>query len=105
MNEKTERLCIPPEYSVLEAIKVLDETHERIVLIVQDGILQGVLTDSDVRKWILKSGDMAEKVTAVMTKKPICILEGEDSHAMTLMERHGIDAIPVTDKGGSAVPL
>ena len=50
MNEKTAKLCIPPTFSILEAIKVLDETHERIVLIVEGGILLGVLTDSDVRK-------------------------------------------------------
>jgi len=97
MNEKTARLCISPEYTILEAIKVLDETHERIVLIVEDGILLGVLTDSDVRKWILKSQDMTEKVTAAMTADPITVTEAEIGRALSLMEQYGIDAIPVID--------
>ena len=42
--DKLETLCISPECSILEAIKVLDETHERIVLIVEDRKLLGVLT-------------------------------------------------------------
>ena len=37
MDEKTAKLCISPDCSILEAIRVLDETHERIVLIVEGG--------------------------------------------------------------------
>lgn len=105
MNNKITNLCIPPEYSILEAIKVLDETHERIVLIVQEEMLLGVLTDSDVRKCILKKQDMTEKVTSVMTKNPVCVTEEEVFRAMSLMERHGIDAIPVISRCGILLDL
>lgn len=100
MNEKIEKLCIPPAYSVLEAIKVLDETHERIVLIAREEVLLGVLTDSDVRKWILKNGDMSEKVTAVMTAHPVCVMQDRLEEAAGLMEQLGIDAVPVLDEKG-----
>ena len=105
MDEKTAKLCISPDCSILEAIRVLDETHERIVLIVEGGRLLGVLTDSDVRKWILKSGEMSEKVTAAMTKEPVCVKEEERRRAGALMERYGIDAIPVLDDGGMLTDL
>lgn len=105
MDDKTARLCISPECSILEAIKVLDETHERIVLIVREEKLLGVLTDSDVRKLILKNQDMSESVTAAMTQNPICVTQ-EDAHcAMNLMERYGIDAIPLLDKDGTVLDL
>lgn len=105
MDDKTAKLCITPEYSILEAIKVLDETHERIVLIVENERLLGVLTDSDVRKWILKSQDMTRKVTEAMTAHPICVTESEAKTAMKLMERHGIDAIPVINEEGRLLDL
>ena len=105
MDDKTAKLCITPEHSILEAIKVLDDTHERIVLIVEDGRLLGVLTDSDVRKWILKGRDMTQKVTEAMTAHPICVLEEETQIAMKLMEQHGIDAIPVIDEEGRLLDL
>ena len=105
MNDKTAKLCIPPTCSILEAIKVLDETHERIVLIEEDDILLGVLTDSDVRKWILKNGDMAEKVTEVMTRQPISVTWENRGLAVRLMQRHGIDAIPVLDGGGRLLDI
>ncbi|WWR15459.1 nucleotidyltransferase family protein [Lachnospiraceae bacterium JLR.KK008] len=103
--DKLETLCISPECSILEAIKVLDETHERIVLIVEDRKLLGVLTDSDVRKLILKSQDMTETVTAAMTKKPVCVTEEDAHRAVSLMERYGIDAIPVIDRSGMLLDL
>lgn len=100
MNEKIVKLCIPPTYSVLEAIKVLDDTHERIVLVVENEKLLGVLTDSDVRKWILKSRDMTEKVTSAMTAHPICVTKDRMCEAAGMMEQRGIDAIPVVDENG-----
>ncbi len=105
MDEKTAKLCISPDCSILEAIRVLDETHERIVLIAENERLLGVLTDSDVRKWILKSGEMTEKVTAAMTTKPVCVTQKERSRAGGLMERYGIDAIPVLDDQGMLTDL
>lgn len=105
MDDKTVKLCITPEYSILEAIKVLDDTHERIVLIVEDGRLLGVLTDSDVRKWILKSRDMTRKVTEAMTVHPICVSSEETQTAVKLMEQYGIDAIPVIDEEGRLLDL
>lgn len=100
MDDKIARLCIPPSYTVLEAIKVLDDTHERIILIVEEDKLLGVLTDSDIRKWILKSRDMTEKVTAVMTTQPVCVTKNKVCEAADMMERRGIDAIPVIDENG-----
>lgn len=98
MNDKTGRLCVTTEYSILDAIKVLDETHERIVLIVEEDRLLGVLTDSDVRKSILRGQDMSEKVTEIMTTNPICVTPGTADSAVEIMERHGIDAVPVIDE-------
>lgn len=105
MNEKIRNLCILPEHSVLDAIKVLDETHERIVLIVENELLLGVLTDSDVRKWILKNGDMTERVTAAMTADPVCVTKEHQEEAYTFMEQRGIDAVPVIDEGGRLLDL
>lgn len=105
MNEKIRNLCISPAYSVLDAIKVLDETHERIVLIVENEILLGVLTDSDVRKWILKNGDMTEEVTAAMTAQPVCVTQEELHEAAYMMEQRGIDAVPVIDRKGQLIDL
>lgn len=100
MDEKIAKLCISPNYTMLEAIRVLDDTHERIVLVVEAEKLLGVLTDSDVRKWILKSRDMTEKVTSAMTEKPVCVTRDRMGEAADLMAQRGIDAVPVIDQDG-----
>ena len=42
MDEKVAKLCVAPECSILDAIKVLDETHERILLVVEKQRLLGI---------------------------------------------------------------
>lgn len=105
MNEKIKSLCISPACSILDAIRVLDETHERIVLVAKDGLLLGVVTDSDVRKWILKSSDFTGKVDRIMTAHPICVTEEERSEAVRIMEQKNVDAVPVVDKAGRLLDL
>ena len=105
MTEKIGKLCVSPECPVLDAIKVLDETHERILLIEKDGFLKGVLTDSDVRKWLIKNGDLSVAVESVMTKDPIIVTEDNLADVHSIMEKKGIDAIPLVDQDGKVVDL
>ena len=52
---KVEQFCIEGELTVLEAMKKLDETGQRILFYAPEGVLKGVVTDGDIRKFILKA--------------------------------------------------
>ena len=55
---KIEELFVDPRATVLETMKKLDETGQRILFIAPDGVLQAVVTDGDIRKFLLRGGTL-----------------------------------------------
>lgn len=102
--EEYQELCITTEYSVMDAIKVLDQTHERIVMILDGGKLVGILTDSDVRRAILDNKDLSQSVINAMNPNPCIVFEDEGMDARheaeKLMELRNLDAVPIVDIQG-----
>ena len=46
---RVEELFLAPDATVLEALRKLDETGQRILFIAPEGRLQAALTDGDIR--------------------------------------------------------
>lgn len=85
--------------TIRETIKKLDEASKKIILIVDEtATLIGVVTDGDIRRWILKNGNLDEKVSAIMNTSPKFVYEGEEDKAFDVMKAKFIDAIPVLDR-------
>ena len=53
---KVEELFIAPTATVLETLRKLDETGQRILFIAPEGHLKAVITDGDIRKFFLRGG-------------------------------------------------
>ena len=59
--------------------------------------LVGCVTDGDIRRWILKTGELSASVEDVMKKTPIYIKESERNKAQQIMLEKTITALPVVD--------
>ena len=55
---KVEELFIDENATVLDSMKKLDETGQRILFIAPEGKLQAVVTDGDLRKFLLRGGTL-----------------------------------------------
>lgn len=88
-------LFIHKDLPIKEAIKKLDETAKKILLVAENNKLIGVLNDGDIRRWILKSGDLSDPVSFIMIKEPKYILEDELVNAKKLFQEYSVEAIPV----------
>ena len=53
---KVEELFIEPTATVLETLRKLDKTGQRILFIAPEGKLKAVITDGDIRKFFLRGG-------------------------------------------------
>lgn len=95
MNLK--ELIINEDISIHEAIKKLDSNAKRILLVLDKTKLIGVLTDGDIRRWILKNGDLNNKVKDIMNKNPIFLNIKDKIKAKELMKEYFIEAIPLVD--------
>lgn len=102
---KLEDLFISKELTIKDSILKLDETAKKILLVVEGKELLGIVTDGDIRRWILKNGDLNEQVTMIMNISPKFIYESEANHAKEILKEKMIEAIPVINDKKEVVDI
>lgn len=97
--KKISQLLVRPGDTIKHALKKMDEVGSKIVFVTDSGnILQGALSDGDVRRWILKGGRISAKASQVMTRTPRYLAEAhtqEEARALVVTER--IECVPVVN--------
>ncbi|MFZ5969485.1 MAG: nucleotidyltransferase family protein [Bacillota bacterium] len=96
---------IDEEITIKEAIKKLDEAGKKIILITKDAVLKGVITDGDIRRWILSNGDFTRKAKEIMNHNPVYLVCGEEHKAEDIMKRKFIEAIPIVNEEKEVVNI
>lgn len=85
--------------SITEALKKIDENALGVLFIVDSGKkLIGALSDGDIRRWLIKTGDLKASAAQAMNKNPKYVLEKAEEDSTRLMEENCITAIPVVDE-------
>jgi dTDP-glucose pyrophosphorylase len=105
MSEDAMNVQVSPDIPVKAALKRMDDAARKILFVVkEDRVLTGVVTDGDVRRWILAGRSLEEPVSAVMNAEPVTLREGFDAtEARDVMVDHVIESIPVIDDAGRVV--
>ena len=88
--------------SLLEALRTIESVDEKVALVVShDGLLLGVVTDGDVRRYLIKGGSLADPVTAVMNTMPTVAQANWDrSSLLVLMRAKSLRHVPVVNDDG-----
>ena len=97
---KLDELLIEEDRTVLEAMRRLDETGHRILFVAPEGRLKAVVTDSDVRRYILRGGALTGPVREMANYRPKSVTVEERGSARRLLLQYSIDALPVLDRRG-----
>ena len=100
-----EQLCITKEISIKQAIEQIDDSGRKILLVIEDSKLAAVVTDGDIRRWILKNGDLSCSVKNIMNINPVYINQHEISKAKNIMKKKYIEAIPVVNDKHNVVDI
>lgn len=100
-----EELYIQPELTVLDAMKKLDETGRRILFIAPEGKLQAVVTDGDLRKLILRGGQLTDPVQKAANYHPCSLPLARRGEARRILKEKVIDALPLLDESGQIVDV
>jgi dTDP-glucose pyrophosphorylase len=93
-------LLISPDISIKDALKKLDQTAEKILLVVNEKKqLIGALTDGDIRRGILSGIQLDETIEKIYNANPIFISKDDyqiDKLKKILLEKK-IELIPIVD--------
>lgn len=60
-----------------------------------DRKLIGAITDGDIRRWLIKTGNLQEQISRLMNRNPKSVYRREVASAQDVMRRYSITALPV----------
>ena len=94
-------VTLPPHTTIQAAAQVMCEHRVSSVVIVQDGVLFGLITDRDLRNRVIAAGlDTSRPIMEIATLAPMTIdLQSPAFDALLMMARHNIHHVPVMDQG------
>jgi CBS domain-containing protein len=101
-----EPLCVEPQASVREVLRLLKEHRRGALLVCREGILAGIFTERDALRLLAANGDLDDPVERHMTSDPVTLGE-EDSlgTAVLRMSADGYRRVPMVDEEGRPVGI
>ena len=93
--------------SIRQVTEIVNKNRVGIVLVVDnDGVLLGTITDGDIRRAILAGVDFSGKATKIMCDKPVVARAGVRPEMIrTMMEEYRLHHIPIVDERRRPVEL
>ncbi len=93
------------DMTIVDAMEMIDKNASGVLFIVKDKKLVGCLTDGDIRRWLIKTGDLSTVVTNAMTKHPMSITQQDIKDAFDVMRNVHITALPVLNQNDEIIDV
>lgn len=106
-TENWRKALLPTQASLQQAIRCLDESGLQIALVVsENGLMVGTLTDGDVRRGLLRGLELASPVEGIIHRDPLVVPPqwGRDT-VLQLMQANKVHQLPVVDEQRRVVGL
>ncbi|MBR4571080.1 MAG: nucleotidyltransferase family protein [Candidatus Riflebacteria bacterium] len=93
------RILIYPNTSIIDTLKVIDDTAVEIALVVDENKhLIGTVTDGDIRRGLIKGSSLNEPINSLMNPSPITAgLNTTDDELLFMMTNRSIKHMPIVD--------
>lgn len=100
-TEQLNQFLTLPDGTVVEAMEKIDINGKGIIFVVnQNRKLLGVLTDGDIRRWLIKTGDLNVSVSRIMNQNPRAVYRKDIGTARECLIKYSINALPVLSAKG-----
>ena len=98
-NNSWEKLKIGMNSSIGDAIKKLNQTGTKIVLVVSEkDLLEGTISDGDIRRGLLKGISIEDSIKLILHSKPLVVPANmKRDMVLQLMTANKIQQIPIVD--------
>lgn len=96
-------IFIKPNATIKEAMEFMDKTTDKVLLVVDDEqILIGTLTDGDIRRYILRSGNLTGIIQNVYNTNSIFVFQDDFDleKVKRILTKNKIELIPILERNG-----
>lgn len=91
--------------SVFDTMKKIDAGAHGIAFVCRGLKLCAVVTDGDIRRYILSGGSLDRPVYEIAHKMPVYLTKEREGQAGEVMRRHSITAVPIVDDAGEILKI
>lgn len=101
-RQRVERISIRLDQSILDALRQMDETYHRLLLVFDaDGSFQTILSIGDIQRAIIRKRPLDARVSDIVRKHPMLARSDQPAQEIrALMLEHRIECMPVVDSAG-----
>lgn len=96
---------VTEDKSVLEVMKIIDNNARGIAFICKDGYLLGAVTDGDIRRYILKKGELEAPIKNIANYNPIFVTNKDSIDYSAYMKKRFITALPIVNKSNKLMTI
>lgn len=96
---------IDEEKTIVEAMKQLDKVAKKVLFVFREKKFVAALTDGDIRRWILKKGNLDCKVKDIANYNPKFIYSQDKALSREYIKKYSIEAIPIVDKDMNIISI
>jgi len=104
--QEFKKAIVTSSAKINDAIKSLNSSELKIVLVIEKNKLIGTIVDGDIRRGLLKGVSLKDDIKKIINKKPVIIQANvKKKAAIHLMKEHEIQHIPSVDKKNNIIGL
>ena len=97
-REQIKKFTAEDSLTLVEAMRKIDHNAKGILFVInKNGTLNGSVTDGDIRRAVIKTGNLQLKLSAIMNSHPKVVMQGETQKAINLLKKYELNAIAVVD--------
>lgn len=96
---------IDEDTSMIEAMSQLDLVAKKILFVTKNDKFVATITDGDIRRWILKKGNLDAKVRNIANYSPKIMLIDDKNKAKEYMKINEIEALPILDNDNNIISI
>ena len=96
-KERIDKLCGEKTLKVVEAMEKIDTNAHGLIFILDENKLIGVVSDGDIRRWLIKTGDLQAEIKQFMNLSPMYFSSHDRKNALKIMKSKKIHVAPIVD--------
>jgi dTDP-glucose pyrophosphorylase len=105
MKKKLESYIITGQLPVIKAMAAINENAKGIAFVCEGAVLKGVVTDGNIRRYILKNGDLNAPVSEVTNFNPRYIDHHDNVDPKQFMRENAITAVPIVNSRREVISI